>query len=75
MVNKPVKEVERLLIDLVGAFFAQATIKKICGDMGIKPEDLSRPDLPDLADRIEKSVSYIKGKDKAARLAEQIREI
>lgn len=75
MVNKLAREVDRVLTDLIGAFFAQATLKKIFVDMGVDQEDLGRQDLPDLADRIEKSVSFIKGKDRAARLAEQIRDL
>ena len=75
MVNKLAREVDKLLTNLIGAFFAQATLKKIFGDMGVNPEGLGQADLADLADRIEKSVSFIKGQKEAARLAERIREL
>ncbi len=68
-------EIENILSGAIGEFFAQATVKKSCEAIGVKPGDLNGSNLPELADRIEKSVAFIKGKDLAAQLAGQIRRL
>jgi hypothetical protein len=68
-------EVEKILAAAVGDFIAKATTRKNCELIGTTPEDLSIDDLPELAEKIEKSISFFSGKDVGKSVGEKIRRI
>lgn len=69
------QEVEKVLAAAVGDFIAKATLKKNCELIGTTPDDLTVEQLPDLAEKIEKSVSFFSGKDVGVGVAEKIKTI
>lgn len=69
------QEVEKILAAAVGDFIAKATLKKNCELIGTTPDDLTVEQLPDLAEKIEKSVSFFSGKDVGVGVAEKIKTI
>lgn len=69
------QEVEKILAAAVGDFIAKATLKKNCELIGTTPDDLTVEQLPDLAEKIEKSVSFFSGKDVGLGVAEKIKTI
>jgi hypothetical protein len=73
--NKLAQEIERILSAAVGEFIARATVRKNCELIGTSPDDLTFAQLPELADRIEKSVSFFSGKDVGLEVAEKIKAI
>ncbi len=73
MVNQLSQQVLKILTSAVGEFIARATMKKNCELIGTNPEELSPEELPELAARIEKSVSFFAGKDVGKDVAEKIR--
>lgn len=75
MANPLAQQVERILISAVGEFIAKATVKKNCQQIGTTPDDLQPSQLQELADNIEKSVSFFSGKEVGAEVAEKIREL
>ena len=75
MANKLAQEIEKILSDAVGDFIARATVKKNCELIGTTPDTLTADKLPELAEKIDKSVSFFSGKDVGSSLAEKIRAI
>ena len=75
MANKLAQEVEKILSAAVGDFIAKATAKKNCELIGTTTDELKPEELPALADRIEKSVSFFSGKDVGTGVAEKIRTL
>ncbi|MBC7248540.1 MAG: hypothetical protein H5T73_12295 [Actinobacteria bacterium] len=75
MANRVAQEVEKILAAAVGDFIAKATLKKNCELIGTTPDDLTVEQLPDLAEKIEKSVSFFSGKDVGLGVAEKIKTI
>ncbi len=75
MANKLAQEVEKILSAAVGDFIAKATVKKNCELIGATPDTLTPAQLPELADKIEKSVSFFSGKDVGSGVAEKIKAI
>jgi hypothetical protein len=75
LANRLAQEVEKILAAAVGDFIAKATTRKNCELIGISPDELTPEHLPELAERIEKSVSFFSGKDVGRGVAEKIRAI
>ena len=75
MANKLAQEIEKILADAVGDFIAKATVKKNCELIGTTPDALTPDKLPELAEKIDKSVSFFSGKDVGSALAEKIRAL
>lgn len=75
MANRLAQEVEKILSAAVGDFIAKATVKKNCELIGTTPDDLTAAQLPALAEKIEKSVSFFSGKDVGGGVAEKIKAI
>ena len=75
MANRLAQEVERILSSAVGDFIAKATVKKNCELIGTTPDDLTSDKLPELVEKIEKSVAFFSGKDVGSGVAEKIRAI
>lgn len=73
--NRVAQEVEKILSAAVGDFIAKATLKKNCELIGTTPDDLTVEQLPDLAEKIEKSISFFSGKDVGVGVAEKIKSI
>jgi len=73
--NRVAQEVEKILAAAAGDFIAKATLKKNCELIGTTPDDLTVEQLPDLAEKIEKSVSFFSGKDVGVGVAEKIKTI
>jgi hypothetical protein len=73
--NRLAQEVEKILAAAVGDFIAKATTRKNCEMLGVTPDDLSIEQIPELADKIGKSVTFFAGKEVGASVAEKIREI
>jgi hypothetical protein len=65
LANKLAQEVEKLLSDILGEFIAKATVKKNCELIGTTPDTLAPQQLPELAEKIERSVAFF-SKDVAA---------
>lgn len=75
MANRLAQEVEKILAAAVGDFIAKATTKKNCELMGTTPDDLTPEQIPELAEKIQKSISFFSGKDVGRGVAEKIRAI
>ncbi len=75
MANRIAQEVEKILSAAVGDFIAKATVKKNCELIGTTVDELTLEQLPELAEKIEKSVSFFSGKDVGSGVAEKIRAI
>lgn len=75
MANRLAQEVERILSSAVGDFIAKATVKKNCELIGTTPDNLTSDKLPELVEKIEKSVAFFSGKDVGSGVAEKIRAI
>lgn len=75
MANKLAQEIEKILSEAVGEFIAKATVKKNCELIGCTPDTLTAAHLPELAEKIDKSVSFFSGKDVGSSLAEKIRAL
>ncbi len=75
MANKLAQEIERVLSDAVGDFIAKATVNRNCELIGTTPDTLSADQLPELAEKIDKSVSFFSGKDIGTAIGDKIREI
>lgn len=50
-------------------------LKKQCSDIGIDPEEIMPPDLPKLAQAVEKAITVFTGPEKAQRVAKDIRNL
>jgi len=74
-VNKLAQEVEGILSEAVGDFIAHATVKKNCEFIGTTPDILAPEQLPQLAEKIGKSISFFSGKDVGAMVAEKIKAV
>lgn len=75
MANKLAQEIEKILAEAVGDFIARATVKKNCELIGTTPDTLTADQLPELAVKIDKSVSFFSGKDVGVSLAEKIKAL
>jgi hypothetical protein len=75
LANKLAQEIERILAEAVGDFIAKATVKKNCELIGTTPDTLTPDKLPELAEKIGRSVSFFSGKDVGAALAQRIQSI
>ncbi len=75
MANKLAQDIEKILSDAVGDFIARATVKKNCELIGCTPDTLTPDKLPELADKVDKSVSFFSGKDVGSSLADKIRAL
>lgn len=75
MANKLALEIEKMLAESVGDFIAKATVKKNCELIGTTPDTLTADQLPALAEKIDKSVSFFSGKDAGEALAEKIKNL
>jgi len=59
----------------VGEFIATATVKKNCEAVGCTMDTITADKLPELAEKINKSVSFFSGKDTGQSLANKIRAL
>ncbi|MDD5748928.1 MAG: hypothetical protein PHP64_07795 [Actinomycetota bacterium] len=75
MANPLALQVEKILASAVGEFIAKATLKKNCELMGTTPDNLASAQLLELAEHIEKSVSFFSTKETGAEVAEKIRNL
>ncbi|MDY6793764.1 MAG: hypothetical protein SWK76_00565 [Actinomycetota bacterium] len=75
MANKLALEIERILAAEMGEFIATATVKKNCDLVGYTPDTITVAQLPELAEKIDKSVSFFSGKDIGSALANKIRAL
>lgn len=75
MANKLAQEIEKILSEILGEFIAKATVKKNCELIGTTPDTLTVDQLPELADKIDKSVAFFSGEGDASGVAEKIKAI
>ncbi|MDY6793760.1 MAG: hypothetical protein SWK76_00545 [Actinomycetota bacterium] len=75
MANKLAQDIEKILSEAVGDFIARATVKKNCELIGSTPDTITAAQLPELAEKIDKSVSFFSGKDVGSALAEKIKSL
>lgn len=75
MANKLAQEIEKVLATAVGDFIATATVKKNCELIGCTPDTITVSQLPELAEKISKSVSFFSGEDTGTELAGRIRAL
>lgn len=75
MPNSLATTIQRILSDALGSFVATAALKKNCELIGTTPEVLSVKDLPELAQKVEKSVVFFKDEAAGKDLAEKIRAL
>ena len=75
MANRLAQEIEKILSGAVGDFIARATLKKNCELIGKTTDTIEPSDLPLLAEKIEKSVSFFSGKEVGTEVSRKIREI
>lgn len=75
MANKLAQEIEKILAEAVGDFIAKATVKKNCELIGCTPDTLTPAQLPQLAEKIDKSISFFSGKEVGSALAEKIKTL
>ncbi len=75
MANKLAQEIEKILSEAVGDFIAKATVKKNCELIGCSPDTVTVDQLPELAEKINKSVAFFSGKDVGTSLAEKIKAL
>lgn len=75
MANKLAQEVEKILSAAVGDFIAKVTTRKNCELIGTTVDDLAPEHLPEMADKIQTSISFFSGKDVGRGVAEKIRAI
>lgn len=68
-------DIEKILADEVGDFIAKATVKKNCELIGCTPDSITAAHLPQLADKIAKSVSFFSSKEVGNDLSEKIRRL
>ncbi len=73
MENRLAEEIGEMLAEVMGAFIASATFKKNCDLIGTTPEDLTADQLPALAEKIERSVTFFNDAATAKQVAEKIR--
>ena len=69
--NRLAQEVESVLNEAVGAFIARASVKKNCELIGTTPDNLTADQLPELAEKIARSVCFFSGKDVGEAIAER----
>jgi hypothetical protein len=75
LANKLAQEIEKILGEAVGDFIAKATVKKNCELIGTTADTLSPDRLPELAEKIGRSVSFFSGKDVGSALAQKIQSL
>jgi hypothetical protein len=72
LANKLAQEIAKILSEEVGEFVANATVKKNCELINTTPDALTVEQLPALAEKIEKSVTFFSGKETGGQLIEKI---
>lgn len=72
IVDSLAKRIEIVLTPLLGELMAITTVKIQCAKLGISPEDLTIPDLPNLAKNVERAVIIFLGSDKAKEVSQNI---
>jgi hypothetical protein len=73
--NSLAQTIQTMLADSLGSFIATATLKKNCEMIGTNPEELSVEHLPELSQKVEKSVMFFKDEASAKELSEKIRSL
>jgi hypothetical protein len=73
--NKLAQEIEKMLSDILGEFIAKATVKKNCELIGATPDTITVSQLPELAEKIEKSVAFFSKDTSASDVKERIKSI
>jgi hypothetical protein len=73
--NKLAQEIEKVLSDILGEFIAKATVKKNCELIGTTPDTVTPQQLPELAEKIEKSVAFFSKDVAPGDVKEKIRSI
>jgi hypothetical protein len=68
-------EIEKLLTDTLGEFIAKATVKKNCELIGTTPDTLTPDKLPELAEKIDKSVAFFSSQEAGSEIAAKIRNL
>lgn len=62
MANKLAQDIEKILAEEVGEFIARAAVKKNCELIGTTPDTLTAAQVPQLVEKIAKSISFFSGK-------------
>ncbi len=75
MSNRLAQEIETILGEALGDFIARATVKKNCELIGTTPDSLTPEQLPELLEKIGKSVSFFSGKNAEPELLERIKSL
>jgi hypothetical protein len=75
LANKLALEIEKILTDEVGEFIAKATVKKNCELVGATPDTITPDKLPELAEKIEKSVIFFSGEDAGKKISAKIKSL
>lgn len=75
MKNNLAQAVEKILSDELGEFIAQATLKKGLEQVNCSPDKLTASQLPELAERLEKSVNFFAGNGKGGPVADRVRAL
>jgi hypothetical protein len=75
LANKLAQEIEKILSDILGEFIAKATVKKNCELIGTTPDTLTADQLPELAEKIDKSVAFFSGEGEASGVGDKIKSI
>jgi hypothetical protein len=75
LANGLAQDIERMLSGVMGDFIASATLKKNCELIGTNTDGLTAAQLPDLADKIEKSIAFFNNADTARDLAQKIKAL
>jgi hypothetical protein len=75
LANNLALEIERILAAELGEFIATATVRKNCELVGCTPDTITPDKLPELAEKISKSVSFFSGKDTGESLANKIKAL
>jgi hypothetical protein len=72
MANSLARDVTRLLSAALGDFIAKATVNKNCELIGTTPDDLMAEQLPMLAEKIAKSVTFFADASVAKTLSDKV---
>lgn len=75
LANKIAQEVEKILSEVLGEFIAKATVKKNCELIGTTPDNLTAEQLPELADKVERSVAFFSKEASVGDVVEKIKAI
>jgi hypothetical protein len=75
LANLLAREVEKLLSGVLGEFIAMATVKKNCELIGTTPDAITSDHLPELAEKIERSIAFFTDKETGRSLAEKVKSV